>query len=157
MSAPAAFHGNYADLKFVKTRSVAVVSIEIPIEAAEAFVAAFGTPRPGAEVPVALARMKPTTVRQAPKLSASDKRTWSDMPLAQQAAIRCVEPAFRRFLAEEIDRSHDIAMYDGDMAADTVRRLCGVTSRKHLAESSTAAARWVELDTRFQLWMRAAA
>jgi hypothetical protein len=55
----AAFQGSYADLKFIKSRSVAQVVVELPIEEAAAFVAAFGAPVPGSECPVALARIHP--------------------------------------------------------------------------------------------------
>ncbi len=49
----AAFQGSYCDMKFIKSRSVAQVVIEIPIEQAAAFVAAFGAPDPAKECPVA--------------------------------------------------------------------------------------------------------
>lgn len=60
-SAPAdellAAKGDYCGLKFVQGRKVAQVIIEIPIEHANAFVNAFGTPDSANPVKVALARM----------------------------------------------------------------------------------------------------
>ena len=55
----AAFSGDYCDLKFVKTRKVAQITIEIPLEHAAAFVAAFGAPDPVNGVPVGFARLQP--------------------------------------------------------------------------------------------------
>ncbi len=56
----AAFSGSYCDLKFIKSRSVAQVVVEIPIEQAAAFIAAFGAPEPSKECPVAIARLDMT-------------------------------------------------------------------------------------------------
>ena len=55
----AAIQGNYSDLKTVKTRSVAQMIIEVPIEQGEEIVRIFGFPRPGQEIPVAIARLAP--------------------------------------------------------------------------------------------------
>lgn len=151
---PAAFQGTYSNLTFVKTRSVAVVSVEIPIEEADAFVAAFGTPRPGAEVPVALARIDPTASKARPArthASQPSKRRWADLSPAQQAGIRCEEPAFAKFLTDETDYKPN----GPKEAAESVRELCGVSSRKLIAESPVATAKWVELDARYQLWLQA--
>lgn len=49
--------GSLAEIRFVKSRSVAVLCVEIPIEAAENAIAMFGVPLPGQEIPVAVARL----------------------------------------------------------------------------------------------------
>ena len=53
-----AIAGTYSDLKFIKSRSVAQVVVEVPIERAADVVALFGTPQPGGEVWVGMARLK---------------------------------------------------------------------------------------------------
>src|SRR6185312_4925497 len=55
---PAVIDGSYADFKLIKTRSVAQICVEIPIEEAERFIGMFGIPKPGIEIPVAVARLQ---------------------------------------------------------------------------------------------------
>lgn len=79
-----------------------------------------------------------------------DRRKFTDLPLSQQAAMRCREPDFRRFLA----RHHEqIAVFDLDMATDEVRHLCGVTSRAELDTTMKAANAWRNIEDDFQRWL----
>ena len=78
-------------------------------------------------------------------------RKFRMLPLPTQAALRCREPAFRRFLAERA-RCAGIAMFDLDMAAEDVRTLCGVASRAELATNRAAGERWAELNSAYELW-----
>jgi len=154
MSNPAAFSGNYADLRFIKTRSVAAITVEIPIEQAAAFVAAFGAPTPGAEIPVAIARLDPTkAVSEAPKPagepSIKERRRFDTLPLSQQAAMRCNEPAFWRFLNEE----QGCAISDADAAAIIVREFCGVESRRFIARGQSSGDLWQQLNSDYEFWL----
>jgi hypothetical protein len=146
----AALSGDYVDLRFIKSRKVCQVIIEIPIEQGGAFVQAFGTPNPATGVPVAIARL------QEPEKPATEKpkRQWSDMSRAQQAGIACNEPDFRRFLALDCD---GILMLDLDMTADAVRHECGIKSRSELDTNKEAAKKWDKLYSDYQLWRRGAA
>src|ERR1700722_11815919 len=101
MSTPAAFSGDYTDLRFIKTRSVAAITIEIPIEQASAFVAAFGAPVPSYGCPVAIARLDLNSVSAAPVAIAAptkERRLFSSLPLSQQAALRCNDTDFWLFI-----------------------------------------------------------
>lgn len=138
-----AISGDYVDLKFIKTRKVCQIVIEIPIEQGETFVRAFGTPAPDTGVPVALARLTSTPAAEKPK------RSWSDMSRAQQAGIACEDEAF----ASYIDSKHPHLC--GPVEA--VRELCGVISRAELDKQTTAGARWDKLYSDYQLWKRGAA
>lgn len=152
MDKPAAFQGTYSDLKFIRSRGTAQVVIEIPIEHAGAFVAAFGTPQPSAEVPVAIARIVPEAERPAPAAedpSPEARQAWADMHPTQQASIRCTNPRFRRFLVER----HHAGPAVEDAAA-FVRDWCGVASRRDITAGSPAAAKWKQLDDQFWLWIR---
>lgn len=51
----AAFTGSYSNIKLIRSRSVMQIIVEVPIEQAEAVIAAFGVPQPGHERPVAVA------------------------------------------------------------------------------------------------------
>jgi len=54
--------GTYSDFKIVKTRNVAQVIVEIPLEQAEEFVNMFGMPTPNMEKWVAVARLNDEVV-----------------------------------------------------------------------------------------------
>lgn len=143
----AAFQGDYCDLKFVKSRKVAQITVEIPIEQAAAFVAAFGAPNPAEGVPVALARLQSGGSRPEP---VKERKKWSDLPCSQQAAIRCGEPAFWRFIAET---SSAKTVNSAEGAAQYLRLNCGVESRADLDKDIEAAEIWREIERDYQVWM----
>jgi hypothetical protein len=113
----AAIAGSYSDFKLVKTRSVAQIVIEVPIEQAEAFLKAFGVPQPGAEKPVALALMN--TEQPKPE---KPRQSWSSMSRAQQAGILCSDKQF--WLWFNVD--------DEKQAEQRVREYFGIESRREL-------------------------
>ena len=143
MTDHASFQGTYSDIKLIRSRKVAVVCIEIPIEAATAFVAAFGIPNPAEETWVALARMGS---RQAP---IKEKRPFSELPPAQQAALACKREAFQRYLFDE----YGTIEVSEDSAANWVRRYCNVDSRSELTTNDEAATMWSIIYGNFQLWL----
>ena len=49
--------GTYSDFKIIKSRNVAQVIIEIPLEIANDFISMFGVPRPDEEIWVAIAEL----------------------------------------------------------------------------------------------------
>lgn len=151
MSAPAAIKGTYSDLRFVKSRKVAQVTIEVPLEQAEQVIALFGTPNPAAETWVALARLNPSAKPDAQtEGGVKDRRRFHDLPPAQQAALKCKETAFQRFLHEQ----HESGAVTEPMAVDAVRDICGVASRSELNDKPAAATRWARLLSEFDTWMQ---
>lgn len=149
----AAIEGDYADFKIVKTRSVAQFVVEIPIEQAAEMVRMFGVPVPDKPVRVAVARLEEAPQIEAtaePAANSNGHRSWRDLTPAQQAGIRCNEPAFQKFLREE----GDSAVNDDAAAASYVRLACGVHSRAHL--TGNAANKWRELEAKYQAWMHPA-
>jgi hypothetical protein len=136
----AAFSGDYVDLRFVKSRKVAQVVVELPIEQAAAFVAAFGAPNPSTGVPVALARLAAAQEQQPAK----ERRKFSELPPSQQAAMRCNEPDFQRFLS----------VGDPVEAARKVRMACRVESRAELNSNANAASAWQQLEAGYFAWQR---
>lgn len=153
--APAAVTGTYSDIKLVKTRSVAVVMIEIPIETASAFVAAFGIPQPGQEVHVALARLngapkpEPAPVASAARPAPADKRDWSELGSAQQAGMRCAEPRFWAWLSEYTQTN----IMTQEACAVALRMACGVRSRAEIASDPAAFRRWEAIDAGYSDWV----
>jgi hypothetical protein len=146
MDKRAAFQGDYVDLRFVKSRKVCQVVIEIPIEAGSAFVAAFGTPDPSKGVPVAIARLAPQSAEK-PKAE-REHHSWHELSPAQQAGIRCADKVFGQFL---IDRHGHHCEAD---PADTVRAFCGIKSRTELNTSIAAREKWERLNDEFIIWQR---
>lgn len=157
----AIFQGAYTDLKFVKTRSVCQVIVELPIERAADFVAAFGAPLPGAEIPVALARIDPknpaSDPRNAPDKASADKerRPFKSLALAQQAAMRCNEPEFQRFIAERLYGPGNDVLIESPMAASEVRHICDVTSRSMISGAGESGRKWLALDAEYMEWKHA--
>lgn len=142
MSKPAAFQATYSDLRFVKSRKVAQVTLELPLEQAGDFVEAFGTPNPANEVWVAIARL---TVESQQK----ERRAFAELPIAQQAALTCDRNDFRRFL-----RSKGFAAISAESAAAAIRELCKIESRSELATNARAACVFQKLTHEFEDWLR---
>lgn len=140
----AAIKGNYADLKFIKTRGVVQIVIECPIEEGSAIVSAFGTPQPSAEIPVAVARLnegtKPAIEQPA---EPRGQRKLADLPYPQQAALLCDNDLFRRWLLE----THG----DSD-PADLVRKACGVKSRAEILPGTYAEGHWLKMRSAYEAW-----
>lgn len=139
----AAISGTYSDLKLVKTRSVAQIVIEVPIEQAEAVVRTFGIPQPGKEIPVALARLGERPAEPKPKKGS----------MAQRAAILCGDPVYRKFLSE---RYENFDVTNSNAAAKITRDLCGVESRADIDADPEAAKRWDAILGSFLAWKIAA-
>lgn len=136
---PAAIQGDYMDLRFIKSRKVCQVVIEIPIEAGASFVAAFGTPNPATGVPVAIARIDPNATQER-----------KGGKLAQRAGILCGEGAFTVFLSEKYRLA-------GMPADEMLRLICNVLSRAELDHSDDAARQFLEIEANYKAWLKVAA
>jgi hypothetical protein len=147
---PAAFSGNYADIKTVKTRGVFQVIVEIKIEDYQKFVAAFGGPLPGSERPVALALLKPTLVQD------NDDRPrvpWTKMPRAQRAGILCNDTRFQVWATDRAQVEINPEKWPGDpkeSAAMYIRWRCGVKSRAELDNTDEIALRFDLMDSLYR-------
>jgi len=142
--ASAAISGDYVDLKFVKGRKVAQIVIEIPIEAANAFVQAFGTPSPAEGVPIALARLQ--TPKSEPEVTKPHRRM-NELPLSQQAGILCSDKMFGLFIQERFNQNASYPI-------EFVRHYCGVSSRALIKPGTPAAAKFFELQGLFDVWAK---
>lgn len=83
---------------------------------------------------------------------AKEKKRWSELPLSQQAAIRCGEPEFREFL--ETRYGDEYGIVNGDNTADILREVCDVNSRKDFDTDSMAGDRWSDLDADYDFWRK---
>ncbi|MBN8958023.1 MAG: hypothetical protein J0H17_15850 [Rhizobiales bacterium] len=80
------------------------------------------------------------------------------MSAAQQAGILCGEPAFHQYLSEALPNYWEKARVTGEdpylqhRAAQTIRDICGVKSRRDIdAQAETT---WSELVADYRAWMR---
>ena len=87
----------------------------------------------------------------APKGGAQPvRRKFAELPPTAQAGIRCGEAAFWEFIKrylgfDERDLAIDPAPY--------VRLICNVASRAEMNTNAEAAARWRDLEARYQVWL----
>lgn len=135
MTAPLA--ATYSDLKFIRTRKVCQLVLEIPIEQAGQVVSLLGAPNPAEEVWCAVARLDPKAVEAKPDSAPATK----PKSRAQMAGILCNDVRFRVFLAENNVLGFHAPKGPED-AADWVRRICGVKSRSEFDADPAAAERW---------------
>jgi hypothetical protein len=157
MSDKAAIAGTYSNFRIIRSRKVCVLEIEIPLEAGEQAIRAFGMPQPGAEVPVAVARLQtPDKAETPPAASPVDlkaHRRFEDLPYSWQAALRCQDMSFREWLRE----FYEPDIHDAEDAARFVRGHCGVTSRSDIRPGTKAEKIWERLNLRYALWESARA
>jgi hypothetical protein len=140
MTDAAVTQGTFADFRLIKGRKVCQIVIEVPIEQADQALAALGgLPQPATEAWVAIARLE-TKTRVVPIKPDNTK-------LSLEAALRCREPIFQRYLN----------VSDENEAAEAVREACGISSRAGLNTDPEAARAWRALEGRFLAWKRGAA
>lgn len=153
MSELQAFKGDYVDLKFIKTRKVAQVHIEIAIEEAAKFVAAFGAPNPASGIPIAMARIDPNAK------PTDGHRLLKGGKLAQRAGILCNEKGFQLFIAQHAHgmdgKPHEPV--SAEDAATYIRALCVLNSRADLDHNHGAAAKFKDLEASYRAWLSVAA
>jgi hypothetical protein len=142
MTKPAAFKATYSDLRFVKSRKIAQIVLEMPLEQADAFLSAFGTPNPAEEKWVAIARL--TEQARVEDKPAREHVEWNNLRPSAQAAIRCDDPLFHQFLEVQGKTT----------AIQKVRWACDVASRSELDRDDEARSKWEEIDEQFIEWKR---
>lgn len=170
MTDRAAIMGSLVDVRNIGVHKSVKLTIHVPEEMAVKVIDAFGWPTGVDPVPVAIARLLPEA-QEAPAQNthakpalASDPhparvtRSWRDMPAAAQAAIRCNEVAFQRFLQEQFSGAWKLMNLgtDAERAAEVVRFKCDVQSRKDIRPGTESFDKWNELNDTYQAWMRVA-
>lgn len=135
MNAPAAIRGTFSDFRLVKTRKLAQIVIEVPIEEADAALNVLGgLPRSDNERWVAIARLgdeRPSPTPAEPK----ERRVFCDLAMPTQAALKSNDEAFASYMGATA----------GDSCADLIRRWCEVDSRSKILPGTHAGRQWTEL------------
>ena len=79
------------------------------------------------------------------------KKRWHEMSRAQQAGIRCGEPAFQGWIQQSVGCEYGRNDLDeDDKAAWAVRGYCGVSSRSYLDSDEQAGRLWDALDAEYR-------
>lgn len=135
----AVFQGTISGFKTIGGRKVCAITIECPIEyqAKIAAIAEHGTW-------VAVARIKP------PDEKPVESKRFHELPVGQQAAMRCKEKAFWSFLEER--NNLNIRIYNEEDARNWLCEAFGVTSRKDIPK-----AEWENVNSLYELWCVASA
>ena len=167
MNAPAAIQAQLVDVRNVSSHKCVRLEIHVPAEQAGVVMAAFGWPTMAEPVPVALARLVAEHVtpdrEDTSGRTGQQRRAFPDLPYAQQAALRCQEADFARFLAAERKKTWDDIHYGKRVApdaacAEAVRRIVGVNSRSEIrddpADAMGSGFRWRSLDAEYFAWQR---
>lgn len=152
MTAPAAIKATFSDFQLVKTRKLAKLIFEIPVEQAdEALKVLGGLPRSDSErwVGIALLDMQ---AGKAPKPAifgrtfdngeGATRRAFCDLPFPQQAGIKSDDLKFQLWMS--------LHYHSGNGCADAIRNYCGVSSRAHILPGTEAGDRWIELLRNFE-------
>jgi hypothetical protein len=162
------FAGVFTDFKLVKTRNVAQVIVEVPIEAADQALATLGgLPRADQSPWVAVARLNCTSVNPPQEAEPAEKQSLKikHWPMASQIHMRCQEPSLWIFMQRHPDfaplwgraaRKHDGALAS-ELAAEVVRLWCRVESRAAITPGSEPAERWASIEAEYEQWQRNAA
>ena len=134
--------GTYSDFKLVKTRNVAQMVIEVPIEQAEEVIQMFGLPRTHEERWVAVAALNVEPVQR------SERATQA----IQLAGMLCNAPSFGVWL-----RDHrgfpDLDQNSAEAVAVALRSLLGVESRTELHNSPEVVVAFNRLKGEYDEWM----
>jgi len=137
-----AFAGTYSDLRFVKSRKVAQVVIELPIEQANRFLQAFGAPDPSSESWVAIARLNHAPETEEAVEPEKPRRQWDSLRPSARAAILCGETAFLAFLKVKSKEEADAK----------IKQHCGVSSKRELDQDETKQMMFRTIESKFEAW-----
>lgn len=152
MTDQAVISGSYADFKIIKSRGVAQIVIEVPIEQAERAIAAFGLPVGGSEIHVAIARLaigaRDTAGHSQADASERAKAIYQASSPGEQARARsillCRDPDFQAW-AEATDEAE---------AATFIRRKCRVNTRAAFATNPAALEQFLALEREYKASIR---
>ena len=138
----AAIKGCFSDFKIIKTRKLAQLIIEIPIEQADAALATLGgIPRSDSERWVALARLD-LTASQQPLPHPREKRErlpFHELPMPVQAGIKSDDEGFALWMTENYPSTTE------KTCAGAIRDYCCVESRADIQPGTVAGDLWIEL------------
>lgn len=140
----AAIKATFSDFKIIKSRNVAVLHFEVPLEGADAALAALGgLPQPASERWCGIARL---TDEAAHKPDARER--YAQKSPGEQAVIRAAlltkDDAFQQWIGGPT--TNDPIAH----ASRAIRNHCGIDSRAELATNPEALQRFLDLEAKFK-------
>ncbi len=124
------------------------LTLEIPLEQTEHVLSILGYPKPGESLWVALAPM-PAVIEPSAAAPVKEHRKFSELPLPQQAGIRCQDKDFQWFLMDEYPA---IAATKSEPKG-IVCVVCGVTTRSEITHGEASGDKWHAMEARYQTWL----
>lgn len=152
----------FSDFRLVKGRKVCQLVCEVPLEQADAALAALGgIPNPHAERWVGIVALKEqpqgklnsgsappphADAADSPAAASKPKKPWHEYLPSQQAGMACDRVAFAIWLARDEPEAPETA----EACAKLLRTKLGISSRSDLDTNPEAAKRWRELFGMYQ-------
>lgn len=133
--------GTYADFKIVKTRNVAQMIIEIPLENAQEAINIFGVPTPSVEQWVAVAGLHSQAVT----------KNEDAVNAVKQAGMLCKSDSFGDFLKAKY--VPEIMPTNPESIADGLRKVLGIKSRTEFHENDDARIAFTRLKGEYDQWL----
>ena len=135
----AVIRGTYANFAIVKTRGVAQIVVEVPIENAEQVIKMLGIPQPGKEAHVAVAKLR--TVPETKEERSEGERA------IQRAALLCKEDEFQNWLyaycgAQQLPTEHG--------TATLLKEQIGILSRSELKMNMEALEKFLRIEAAYR-------
>lgn len=155
MTAAAIISGDFSTFRHVQGRKVLQMIIEVPAEQAASVFSTFGYPGSGNPIPVAVARL----VEEPAAEEKRERTPFTELPLSQQAALRCAEPDFYTFMCSKF-RPDSIIPYDpkrDEKSAPSVpmlRHHLKIGSRRDLDLVEEKGKAWLALEAEYYAWQR---
>lgn len=135
--------GTYSDYKIVKTRNVAQIIVEIPLETADTFCQMFGMPKPSKEKMVAVAMLNEQNVGENKNITYA----------IQKCALLCKETIFGIFLKEKKNMP-EIILSDESSIVNALRTILGIKSRTEF-HNPIILKSWNNLLNEYENWLLA--
>lgn len=162
MNEPRIIKASYSTWRPVQGRKVLQIIFEVPLEQQTEVLTMLGAP--GDQwVAIALLDDKAASFNgrtsdfdsenagSIPAAVAKPKRAFKDLPLSQQAGIRCGEAQFREFLLHKLFTTEKIGEGVLKDTATLLREEIGVSSRSSLdVYGGDAASRWQNLNAEYE-------
>ena len=142
MSNHRVIQGTYSDFKIIKTRSVAQLIIEVPLEQASDAVEIFGLPTPESEKWVAVAMLNETAINK-------DENA---VKAIQQAGMLCKSQDFGNFLNAQYNMD-EVNPNDAHTIANGLRTLLGVRTRTDMHDNPDTVLAFNRIKGEYDQWL----
>ena len=144
---------DFTSFRHVQGRKVIQLTFEVPIERTAEVFNMLGSPTSGQSLWCAIAPLNMKAIQaepssSEPKANGSPKK-FHELPLPQQAAIRCQDKDFHWFLMD----NYPAIAATNETAKGVVCVVCGVNSRSEIVHGEASGDSWHNIETLYQAWL----